>query len=1043
MLFPERVGGQLVNRLSTGLLRTVSDPGSTVPPMRSAAIDLRAVALRLADRRQGRTEANVQSDLHLFLDAAPLDLDDGDLLDVILEAPAGEQRRIDVEAGFAVFEVKRDLRKGKVKAEAIEQLAGYVRSRTEELGQRYVGVLTDGADWYLYHLVDGELQEVSSLQLDPASPDAERLCVWLEAVLATRERIEPTPKEIAQRLGAASPAHALDISELRQIYAENRSVPTVSLKRGLWAKLLTTAQGTAFTDDDELFVEHTLLVVSAELIAHGVIGFDPTDPTIPVASLLGGSLFSRANIGGVVESDFFDWLIEVEGGDQFVRGLARRLMRFAWADVEHDVMKVLYESVIGTSERHRLGEYYTPDWLADEIVQASIDDPLEQRVLDPACGSGTFLFHAVRQSLSAADDAGLDNPSAIRSVTDRVMGVDVHPVAVTFARVTYLLALGMERLQAVDRPPFSVPVYLGDSLQWGQETSLLTVGGLRVPTDDGLEMFSRELRFPERLLNDAGTFDRLVSELADRAADRLPGSPVPDLTAILRRYAVHPDDAPEVTASFKTMCDLHDEGRNHIWGYYVRNLARPLWLAQQSNKVDVLIGNPPWLSYRFMTEAMKQQFRSMSESRNLWHGATVATHQDLSGLFFARSVELYLREGGKVAMVLPLAALSRNQFAGFRGGRYLGDAVAVTFEEPWDLHKVKPSFFPVPACVCFGEYTPLHAVALPAERTEWSGKLVGRNMTRGDARPQLTLMQVGEQPPEGEGSPYAPRFAQGATVVPRMLFIVEDAPAGPLGAGAGRREVRSLRSNNEKRPWKNLPGLAGSVETQFIHPLYVGDTVLPFRLRQPQQAVIAWDGKKLLDGMSDRIDLYPGCADWVRRAESVWVGNRSSDRLSLREQVDYRRKLSAQFPVAQHRVVYSASGMYLAAAAVSDRTAVIEHALYWGATSGPEESQYIVAVLNSAKLTELVRPLQGRGEHNPRHYDKYVWQVPVPLYDPSDSLHEEIVGLAAEAEAVAQSVDLPEGKRFETLRRQVREALVDHGVAARLDDAVARLLDPN
>jgi hypothetical protein len=60
-------------------------------------------------------------------------------------------------------------------------------------------------------------------------------------------------------------------------------------------------------------------------------------------------------------------------------------------------------------------------------------------------GSGTFLFHAVRRYRSAAAAAGTANADAVRGVVSHVTGVDVHPVAVTFARVTYLLAVGMDR----------------------------------------------------------------------------------------------------------------------------------------------------------------------------------------------------------------------------------------------------------------------------------------------------------------------------------------------------------------------------------------------------------------------------------------------------------------------------------------------------------------------------------------------------------------------------------------------------------------------
>jgi hypothetical protein len=77
------------------------------------ASDMRQLVIRLADRRAGRTEANVQSDLHMLLAAGPLDLGDDKVQDIILESPAGQRRRIDVETGFTVFEVKRDLRTGK------------------------------------------------------------------------------------------------------------------------------------------------------------------------------------------------------------------------------------------------------------------------------------------------------------------------------------------------------------------------------------------------------------------------------------------------------------------------------------------------------------------------------------------------------------------------------------------------------------------------------------------------------------------------------------------------------------------------------------------------------------------------------------------------------------------------------------------------------------------------------------------------------------------------------------------------------------------
>lgn len=1008
--------------------------------MSVAAVDLPALVRRLARRASG-AEANLQADVQTLLIYGGLNLRESDL-EVELETQVGGGRRIDIETGFTVIELKRDLRQAGVREEAERQLAGYVRDRVRELRQRYVGILSDGADWRLYNLgADDALHEVSRLELSPAT-DAETLTIWLEGALATVEAIQPTPKEIERRLGSQSSAHALDFAELASLYARNRDNPTVRLKRELWARLLRTAFGTSFEDNETLFVEHSLLVSSAEVIAHAVVGLDPA--TLAPATVLSGRRFEQAGISGVVEEDFFDWVVEVERGEAFVRTLARRLMRFAWGDVEHDVMKVLYESIIAAEQRHRLGEYYTPDWLAERMVAEVVEAPLEQRVLDPSCGSGTFLFHAVRHHLDAADGAGRSTAQAIVSATRHVIGIDIHPVAITLARLTYLLAIGRDRLQAPDRPNFHVPVYLGDSVQWRTpEATLWTQEGLTVAVDDGAQLWASNLHFPEQLLDDAGQFDRLVEELADKAANRQPGSPPPSLAATFTRFGIHPDDRPALEQTFATMCQLHDEGRDHVWSYYVRNLARPTWLSRPANHVDRLVGNPPWLAYRFMTPDMQQAFRQMSDERGLWAGAAVATHQDLSALFIVRAAELYLEPGGRFAFVMPFAALSRRQFGGFRRGRYetASGQLIIAFGTAWDLHKVKPNLFRVPPSVVFGVRA-AEARPLPPDAEHWSGRLPARNVSWSVAADRLTRTPAGvEVARDAPRSPYHSRFSQGASLVPRMLLIVEDAPTSPIGVAAGRRAVRSARSANEKRPWKVLASLEGTVETDFVFPVHVGATILPFRQLEPWQAVIPRVGNDLVGGDDATIELYPGLAEWWRNAEDVWESNKGGNDLMLLHQIDFRHKLSLQFPAPPHRVVYSKGGQYLAAARVDDPRVVIDHTLYWATVSSVDEGRYLAAILNSPALTQLIAPLQPRGEHNPRHFDKLVWRLPIPIYDAAEPTHQQLVEFARRAEEAAAATDVSALSTFQAQRRRIRQGLEAGGVLGAVDAVVVKLIE--
>lgn len=1001
---------------------------------------------QIARRDTTRSEATLQADIRQLVLAAPLALSTEHVVTADLETPVGIRRRIDIEVGSCLIEVKRDLSAGNVLPEAIVQLADYLSARQNETGCRYVGILTDGADWRCFCLPGeagaGAPREVSAYTLSPTKPDQEPFLIWLEGVLATARDIPATPREIERRLGAGSSAHALDRATLLELFTRHRDHPAVRMKRHLWAQLLTTALGTQFDDSDELFVEHTYLVNSAEIIAHALVGFDLQ--SISPASLLSGSKFEESGISGVVEADFFDWVVHVPGGEPFIRSLTRRVGRFNWQKVGGDVLKVLYESVITAATRKRLGEYYTPDWLAERIVSTTIKRPLETRVLDPSCGSGTFLFHAARRYLSAADDAGLPMDAALSGLTLHVLGMDLHPVAVTLARVTYLLAIGRDRLTHPSRGPIQVPIYLGDAVQWRREArDLFSGGNLVIETDDQKLLLESELHFPEELLVDPGRFNQIVESMTKRAGNRKPRSAVPKLSSLYQQYAVSPTAQTTLDETFRTLCKLHDDGRDHIWSYYVRNLARPWWLALPQNRVDVLIGNPPWLAFRFMTERMQKAFREYSDERGLWHGAKLATHQDLSGLFLVRAVERYLKVNGRFAFVMPNAAVDRGQFKGLRDGTYKRqdsqNPVSIAFDPAWDLRRIRPHFFPRGSAVLLGSRTD-KPKPLPTKITIWSGRVPEQNSNWQAVKSLLVQTQGVAQPVSDDPtSPWADRFRQGATIVPRLLFFVTRQAAGPLGRAAGKAAVRSLQRNNDKKPWKELTALEGVVETEFLRPVLLGESVLPFRIAETFEAVIPRDRHGLMDGQSDRLDAHEGLATWWRRAEAIWEENRSSDRLTLLDRLDYQHTLEQQFPIQPERIVYNRSGMHLVAARLTDRRIVIDNSLYWATATSTSEARYLCAVLNTATFTELARPFMSYGKDE-RDFHKHIWQLPVPLYDPTSDLHTRLCARGTELETAVAEFELIPGRHFAATRRDIREFIAESEAGQDAEALVEELL---
>jgi hypothetical protein len=76
-----------------------------------------------------------------------------------------------------------------------------------------------------------------------------------------------------------------------------------------------------------------------------------------------------------------------------------------------------------------------------------------------------------------------------------------------------------------------------------------------------------------------------------------------------------------------------------------------------------------------------------------------------------------------------------------------------------------------------------------------------------------------------------------------------------------------------------------------------------------------------------------------------------------------------------------------------------------------------------------------------RHFDKVMFNLPIPLFDPSEQLHNDLATAAAQAERTAAAFELPETVKFQRARKLIRDALTDSGIAPRIDQLVARLLD--
>ena len=1024
-------------------------------------------------------EANITSAVRDFLILTSLARSE----EIVEENPPSDtsRRAVDLTALDTFIEFKRRVGTttgGEPDPENIRQLDDYLAQSAEQ-GRVRMGILTDGKRWLLRWPGAGEVRLTRPYAFTLEDPDGWfPLYEWLrDTALVSLEDVRPDREGIEEHFGPGSPSYQRDIAALKVLYRESAGLETIRVKRRLWYDLLRTALGEiAYTTEgmseeaqarlaavgvgdeemDDLFVRHTYLGAVIGMVVQASFGIDirRLTETDPSDLLQGRELYRATGLQGVLESDFFAWPVEV-GGNPLLQTLARRVARFNWAEAPPDTAAILYETVIPPEERRQLGEYYTPDWLARIMVRELVADPLNQRVLDPACGSGTFVAEAVSHFIASAGETNWEPKEVLNRLREAVTGIDVHPVAVHLARAAWTLA-ARPAINAAGAAGYdaslSIPVYLGDALQLRFRTGdMFAESEITIQTSDEE---NTELVFPVSLVERAEDFDALMGDISahiERGDD-------PFLT-LDDNHIYDASERQTIGETIRTMQRLHDRGRDHIWAYYTRNMVRPVALSRA--RVDVVIGNPPWINYNQTADILRTELQSLSRNRyGIWTGGRYATQQDVAGLFFARSVDLYLKGGGVIGFVLPHSALQAGQYSKWRGGRWragrsaLSVQVDFTFKPAWDLEQLEPNnFFPIPALVVFARKCQPDAAGRPLgdPLERWRGK-AGAD----DVRRESTA--VNNTGASGD-SPYGGLSRNGATIFPRVLFFVKETENVAIVRAAPTVTVNPRRGSQDKAPWKDLDltAITGqTVEDRHLFDVHLGETVAPYVTLETLKALLPLKrgdfaiptdddgpGGVRLGGLERRM------RERWQTVSTLWEDNRTPvNRLNLLGQLDYLHKLSSQSEWQQNsgdrpvRLAYTSSGQPTAAI-LRDDAALVENVLFWVACKDTDEANYLQAIINSVALYDAVYGLMPKGQFGARHLHKHLWKLPIPEFDPSQELHATIseAGATAAAGAAAKLERMRGDKLTVTIaRRELRTWLRTSPEGRNVEAAVGRLL---
>jgi SAM-dependent methyltransferase len=439
------------------------------------------------------------------------------------------------------------------------------------------------------------------------------------------------------------------------------------------------------------FVLHTYYALLIKLVASMAVARfagGASKPLSQIAALQGddlrrslkdleaGGIFKEYGIRNFLEGDFFGWYLAAwnEDIEEGVHSLVQRLAEYDPGALElapenaRDLLKKLYHYLLPREIRHDLGEYYTPDWLAERLIRQTLSlhdtrNPVvnpRTRVLDPACGSGTFLVILIKFMKRAVEKGRIGAREALEQILQNLVGFDLNPLAVIAARTNYLIALG--DLLKARRGDIDIPVYQADSvLTPSRGEQLFDNGAFRLKTAVG-EFLVPEI-FAQRERID------ILTSLLDEAVDSGIGEGAL-LSRIVKACHLWPEETQPVEgyirSLYRQLRELHGEGLNGVWARIIKNQFAPLFIEP----CQFIVGNPPWVNW----ENLPDDYRSKSVP--LWHHYGMVPEggidslmgkvkMDISMLMTCVSVDRYLRRGGRLGFIVT-QALFKTSGAGQR-----------------------------------------------------------------------------------------------------------------------------------------------------------------------------------------------------------------------------------------------------------------------------------------------------------------------------------------------------------------------------------------
>jgi len=756
----------------------------------------------------------------------------------------------------------------------------------------------------------------------------------------------------------------------------------------------------------------------------------------------GGIFKDVLQIRNFIEGDFFSWYLDAWNEDLYLslKSLISTLANYSLLtldvdpDTTRDLLKRLYQQLMPQELRHNLGEYYTPDWLAQRLLNmlegGEFEGNPEKRLLDPSCGSGTFLILAIKSIRKYAKERGLPPERTLEKILSNVVGFDLNPLAVITARTNYLLALG--DLLQFRKGEISIPVYLCDSIMTPQEGEGLFGGGA-VKFNTVVGPFTLPKSLVEAQYIDP--FSNFLEEAVRLNLDK--EQFVQKLCQVLPlNYPQDKNDIGMVYGLYQKLLSLEHQGINGVWARIIKNAFAPLFAGE----FDYVVGNPPWVNWENLPEVYREETKPLWFSYGLFpHGGMDTIlgkgKKDISMIMTYVAIDKYLKKKGKLGFVITQSVFKTSGSGqGFRKFQLPNEEqIQVLFVD--DMVELKP-FEGV------GNRTSLvilqkgRKTNYPVPYNFWVKKAKGTglkdNMTLEEFTQIATYKKFYAEPvdPNDPTSPWITGRQKAIKAVKKILGQSDYVAHEGVNSGGANAvywvEVVDKRpdglvvvSNITEGAKRDVDAIQAAIEPDLLYPLLRGRDVKRWKAEPSAHILITHlPGKKLKAIGEDEMKIkYPKTYLYLKRFEAILRERKSRGITDMIKKGApfYTMFAVGDYTFAPYKVVWPWISEDIRTAVVSNfegKLVCPEHNTSFVDCDDEKEAYFLCAFLNSTIGNYTIRAFcsgGGGGIASPRVFQN----IRIPKFDPKNELHLRLAELSQKAHEVAQTEDQSPLKQIE------------------------------